>query len=200
MSLILASASPRRAEILRRAGIEFVVRPANVDETRRSGESAETYVCRLARAKAEASIGDCLVLAADTTVRAGNEILEKPADTADAVRMLRLLEGRMHDVLTGLCLRDGDRYLVEYELTRVHFRPMTEEDIAEYVASGEPMDKAGAYGIQGLASRYIDRVEGCYLNVVGLPVAHVWSALRKFAPERYQRHSDRIHASKHHLE
>ena len=182
MVLVLASASPRRAEILERAGIRFVVRPVTVDETRLAAESSEDHVRRLARAKAGASDAQALVLAADTTVRVDNEILEKPRDAADAKRMLRLIEGRSHDVLTGFCLRLAEQYITGHELTRVHFRPMTEAEIDGYVVTGEPMDKAGAYGIQGFASRYIDRIEGCYFNVVGLPVARVWAELSRLAP------------------
>ncbi len=176
--IILASASPRRAEILRTAGIPFTVEVTPVDETRLPAESAEAYVRRLAQLKGEACSTPGIVLAADTTVRIDSEILEKPADPADAARMLRLLSGRTHDVLTGICLRRGREVIVDHETTRVRFVPLTEEDVQKYVSSGEPMGKAGAYAIQGLASKYIDRIEGCYFNVVGLPVALVWRHLK----------------------
>lgn len=183
--ILLASASPRRAEILRNAGIDFQVQPARVDETRLPGEGAVDYVRRLAQAKAfalEAGSGD-MILAADTTVSLGEEILEKPRDAADARRMLDALAGRRHQVITAICLRVAGRFLVDHEVTDVSFLPLTEEEIAAYVASGEPMDKAGAYAIQGLASRFIDRVEGCYFNVVGLPVSRVWRGLKELSPE-----------------
>jgi septum formation protein len=178
--LILASRSPRRREILTGAGIPHLVRPAEVDETIRDGEGAEAYVKRVARAKAEAvepGPGG-VVLGADTVVVVGNEILGKPADDDDARRMLRLLAGREHVVLTGICLRGADGSLEDAEATRVRFLPLSEREIDAYVASGEPLDKAGAYAIQGLASKFIDRVEGCYFNVVGLPVAKVYGLLR----------------------
>ncbi len=174
--LVLASQSPRRAEILRQAGIPFEVRAADIDETPLKGERAGDYVRRLAKAKALAVDGE-LVLAADTTVVVDDAILEKPVDAADAVRMVRLLAGRRHQVMTGICLRRGDQSIVDAAITDVWFAPMNEAEIAEYVASGEPMGKAGAYGIQGLASKYVERIEGCYFNVVGLPVSMVWRYL-----------------------
>jgi len=177
--LVLASQSPRRAEILRQAGIPFEVRAADIDETPLNGERAEDYVRRLAQAKALAVDGG-LVLAADTTVVVDDAILEKPGDAADAMRMIRLLAGRRHQVMTGICLRRGDRTIVDAATTDVWFAPMSEAEIAEYVASDEPMGKAGAYGIQGLASKYVERIEGCYFNVVGLPVSLVWRYLKNF--------------------
>ncbi len=182
--LVLASQSPRRREILERAGIPFVVRPAPVDESRLGGESPDAHVRRLAREKAEsvsASPGE-IVLAADTVVVVGDEILGKPSDADDAVRMLRMLSGREHLVLTGVCLRASSRVIVDVASTRVRFVSVPESEIRDYVAGGEPMDKAGAYAVQGLASRYIDRIEGCYFNVVGLPVALVYQHLRRIAP------------------
>jgi septum formation protein len=173
---VLASTSPRRAEILQNAGIPFVVRPVGVDESLLPGETPEDYVTRLAEWKAraaEAHSGE-MVLGADTTVVVEGEMLAKPADAEDAARMLRLLAGRPHDVLTGICLKRGDRILCDRASTRVWFAPMTDAEIAEYVASGEPMDKAGGYAIQGRASKYITRIDGCYFNVVGLPVALVY--------------------------
>jgi septum formation protein len=177
--LILASRSPRRREILERAGIEFVVRPADVEETPVAGESPRDYVKRLAREKAEAVEAgeDDIVLGADTVVVLGSEILEKPVDCDDAARMLRRLSGREHEVLTGVCLRSGRMAIEDVEATRVRFAPLSDEEIRGYVASGEPMDKAGAYAVQGLASKFIERIDGCYCNVVGLPIALVYRRL-----------------------
>lgn len=182
MPLILASASPRRAELLANAGIAFVIRPAHIPELQDHAESPADYVRRLARAKAAAvdAAEDEVVLGADTTVVAAGEVLEKPADAADARRMLALLSGRTHQVITGICLRRGPSYLVDAQFTEVRFAGLTRDDIDAYVASGEPFDKAGGYAIQGLASRFVDRIEGCYFNVVGLPVPLVWRRLREF--------------------
>lgn len=180
MTLILASQSPRRKELLERAGIPFEVQAAGVPEERRAGESAEEYVLRLSREKAmavQAPEGGW-VLGADTVVVLGGLVLEKPADPDDAARMLRALAGRDHEVLTGICLRGARRMVNELERTRVWFADMTDHEITAYVASGEPMDKAGAYAIQGLGSKFITRIEGCYFNVVGLPVSRVYRALR----------------------
>jgi septum formation protein len=161
--------------------VQFVVRPADVEEQKRPGEPARVYVERLARAKAEAVSAETteIVLAADTVVVLDDEVLEKPLDEADAARMLRQLSGREHVVMTGVCLRSAGTITVETESTRVRFLPLSEDEIREYVASGEPMDKAGAYAIQGLASKFIDRVEGCYFNVVGLPIARVCGRLKE---------------------
>lgn len=177
--LVLASASPRRSELLRNAGIEFSVRVANIGEVPHEGEPATHYVQRLAREKAEAvpMNPDEIILAADTVVEIDSLILEKPADAEDARRMLRQLSGHVHHVHTGICLRTKDRTLSDIVSTAVYFQEMTDTDIAKYVASGEPMDKAGAYAIQGGASKFIDRIEGCYFNVVGLPVSRVWRHL-----------------------
>ena len=178
--IVLASASPRRAELLQNAGISFVVRPAQIDETRRPGESARDYVCRLAQEKARAvptAPGD-IVLAADTTVHLHGRIFEKPADVAGALHMLRALSGHTHEVLTGICLRRNAEVVVDCESTSVRFLDVPFADLSAYANSGEPLDKAGAYAIQGQASRFIDRIEGCYFNVVGLPVSLVWRRLR----------------------
>ncbi len=174
--IILASASPRRAELLRNAGIEFVVRAARIDEVRGEGEGAEAYVRRLAEEKARAvkAAPGQVILAADTTVRLGARILEKPANPEEALEMLTALSGQTHEVLTGICLRRDAEVIVDCETTRVHFRPVPQEWLKAYAYSGEPMDKAGAYAIQGKASRFIDRIEGCYFNVVGLPVSLVF--------------------------
>ncbi len=180
---MLASRSPRRREILRQAGIPFVVRPMEVDETPLPGEAARDYVTRIAREKAGAAAAPDadgeIVLGADTTVSIGNEILAKPLDAADARRMLALLSGQRHAVLTGICLRSGRRIIEDCAETSVWFGPLSEQEIEEYAASGEPMDKAGGYAIQGLASKFVQRIEGCYFNVMGLPVALVYRHLRE---------------------
>ncbi len=179
MVLVLASQSPRRAEILRQAGIPFTVRSAAVDETPIEGELPEDYVRRLAEWKAmaiEASAAE-IVLGADTTVVIDGQMLGKPADAADARRMIELLAGRRHEVLTGICLRRGDRKVCDWAATQVWFAAMSEAEIDAYAASGEPLDKAGGYAIQGLASKYVERINGCYFNVVGLPVALVYRYL-----------------------
>jgi len=179
--LVLASQSPRRAEILRQAGIPFTIRSAQVDETPLTEEKPENYVRRLAEEKALAveAAPEETVLGADTTVVVGGEMLGKPLDAADARRMLEALAGRRHEVLTGICLRRGEELIRDCAVTRVWFGPMTPHEIEDYVASGEPMDKAGAYAIQGLASKFIERIDGCYFNVVGLPVALVYRHLRR---------------------
>ena len=180
MRLILASASPRRADLLRSAGIPFEAHPVDVDETFHAGEKPEQAVARLAEAKARrcsSNYPEDVVLGADTTVVVDDEALGKPADAADAIRMLKLLSGRTHEVLTGVCLSWQGRHLVRVEATRVQMAQLTEADVAWYVASGEPLDKAGGYAIQGLASRFVERIEGSYANVVGLPVARVYQLL-----------------------
>lgn len=179
-TLILASRSPRRAELLSAAGIAFEVLAADVDETPRASETPAAYVERLAIEKARAVHAlrpDARVLGADTTVTIDGEILGKPADEADAVRMLRLLSGRAHDVHTGVALVSAGGVRSAVDSTRVWFDAMTDEDISWYVGTGEPVDRAGAYAIQGFASRFIPRIEGSYSNVVGLPVALVSSIL-----------------------
>jgi septum formation protein len=188
MKLILASASPRRAEILRGAGIPFEVRPVLLDETRRPSELRGDYVRRLALGKARSAAGeagesdDCLFVGADTIVVAGDEILGKPVSEADARRMLRLLGAASHEVHTGVAVvrRPGRMEGIIEETTRVTFAPLSDDEIENYVSTGEPFDKAGAYAIQGIAGRYITRIEGCYFNIVGLPLARLWSLLRDF--------------------
>lgn len=179
--LILASRSPRRAELLTAAGIDFTVRVADIDETPRAGEAPEDYALRLAREKASAvdASEKETVLAADTIVVLDGEIMGKPRDASDARRMLTALSGRRHDVITAVCLRSGEEAHAEAVVTGVWFAPLTDAEIDWYVASGEPMDKAGAYGIQGLASRFVERIEGSYSNVVGLPVAVVYQLLSR---------------------
>lgn len=178
--IVLASQSPRRREILQQAGIPFVTRPADVDETQAPGEPPVEFAKRLAREKAEAvrAALEETVLGADTVVVIDGDALGKPRDAEDAAAMLRRLSGREHEVITGVCVLRGRQAMVDAETTRVRFVRLTEIEIAEYVESGEPMDKAGAYAIQGLASKFIDRVEGCYFNVVGLPVALVYRYLK----------------------
>jgi nucleoside triphosphate pyrophosphatase len=180
--LVLASASPRRAELLRQAGIPFRVVVSSLEEARTPGEAPAAYARRLARDKARVVaewFPEEAVLAADTIVLAGDELLEKPRDAADAARMLRLLSGRAHEVTTGVCLIAGGREDVRSATTRVYFSELSAADIAGYVATGEPMDKAGAYAIQGGAARWVGKIEGDYGNVVGLPVALVAAMLRE---------------------
>jgi nucleoside triphosphate pyrophosphatase len=178
--LILASGSPRRAELLRAAGIEFTVRISDVDETILPGESPRDYVLRLSRAKALAVAGeDEIVLGADTTVVIEDEIAGKPVDIEDARRMLKALSGKWHEVLTGITLLRGHKILSDVAITRVKFSEMSEPEIDWYVSTGEPMDKAGAYGIQGYASRFVECIEGSYSNVVGLPVQMVYRMLQE---------------------
>jgi len=197
LKIILASASPRRAEILRNAGFPFEILAASIDETRLPGEPAHEYVLRLARAKGSAAaktLGEpispgsepapdtVLIVAADTTVAIGKEILGKPTSVDDARRMLRLLAGHTHEVLTGLSVGKlpGSTEISGVETTRVTFLPLSDEDISYYISTGEPFDKAGAYGIQGIGGRYVERIEGCYFNVMGLPLSRLWRALREF--------------------
>jgi septum formation protein len=191
--LVLASASPRRRELMAQAGFVFEVCPAHIPEEPRPGEDPVAYVTRLAREKAEAvyqrqgpgaggaadfdDAPGVVVLGADTTVTLDGHILEKPRDAEDAARMLRMLSGRTHRVITGVAVVHARGSEVAAEVTAVRFVTLSDEEIAAYVATGEPMDKAGAYGIQGRAAKWIPRVEGCYFNVVGLPLALVTAML-----------------------
>jgi septum formation protein len=197
--LVLASASPRRHQLLSQAGFTFEVRPAHIPEDPRPGEDPIAYVTRLAREKAQVvfdqiaanaagkavdaatrgaiDIQSLAVLGADTTVTLDGQILGKPEDEEDAARILRTLSGRSHRVITGVALVTQEAVEVAAEVSAVQFLTLSDEEIAAYVASGEPMDKAGAYGIQGLAARWIPRVEGCYFNVMGLPLALVATML-----------------------
>lgn len=182
MRLILASASPRRAELLRAAGIPFEISGADIDERFRAGETPGHAVARLAEAKAGAVVArypDRVVLGADTTVVVGGEALGKPADAADAARMLTLLSGRTHEVLTGVCLCAQGRRLVHVEPTRVRMVRLSDAEIAWYVSTGEAADKAGGYAVQGLASRFIKGIDGSYSNVVGLPISRVYELLKE---------------------
>jgi septum formation protein len=185
--LILASASPRRHELLAQAGLKFTAVPANLNEDLLPDEAAAAYVQRLAEEKAQAVWNahrstdaldePLLVLGADTCVVCDGHILGKPTDAADARRMLELLSGRTHAVLTGLAVVMGQKVVRDLEITQVTFNSIDDAEIAQYIASGEPLDKAGAYAIQGYAARWIPRIEGCYFNVVGLPIARTIALL-----------------------
>ncbi len=179
--IVLASKSPRRREILAQAGIAFEVRTADVEEKRRPGEDADAYVARLSLEKSEGveAAEEEFVLAADTVVVVDGDVLEKPDSEQDAVRMLRLLSARSHQVLTGVCLRRGKRRWSAVESTEVAFSPLTDEEIQDYAQCGEPMDKAGAYAIQGRASRFVEGIRGCYFNVMGLPLSRVYRLLKE---------------------
>ena len=176
MSLVLASRSSRRAELLTRAGYEFDVVPADIDESMRAGENPKALVRRLALEKAAVVARlhpSAVVLGADTVVVDGEVVLGKPSDEFAAAGMLRRLSGRTHEVLTGVALEAGGRWWDEVVSTLVVFRELDDDDISWYLASGEPAGKAGAYAIQGLASRFVTRIEGSYTNVVGLPISVV---------------------------
>ncbi len=184
--LILASGSPRRRELLRNAGFTFEVIPPEVAEDNPDNEAPAKLVERLALDKAEAVAGrfhrqdNVVVLGADTVVVVDSTLLGKPASPAEARQMLQRLSGRTHEVITGVALVEPEtaRRTVAHETTRVFFRPLEPQEMEDYVATGEPLDKAGAYAIQGGASRFVTRVEGCYFNVMGLPVALVDRLLR----------------------
>jgi septum formation protein len=185
--LILASASPRRRELLTQAGLKFTVAAANLNENLLPDEAAAAYVQRLAEEKAQSvwnahrssdRLDDPLmVLGADTCVVCDGHILGKPADPPDARRMLELLSGRTHAVLTGLAVISGRKIVRDVEITQVTFNQLNDREIAQYIANGEPLDKAGAYAIQGYAARWIPRIEGCYFNVMGLPIARTVALL-----------------------
>ena len=208
--LILASSSPRRREILLAAGIPFEVVAPSVPEVQQDGESPEQFVCRIATEKAEAALdqiahrsdgpdgptlADAPILGADTAVVIENHTLGKPASADQARAMLRLLSGKEHRVLTGLCLlappavwpcpRSELQMEMQLASTAVRFALLTEEEIEQYVSSGEPFDKAGGYGIQGLASKFIETIQGCYFNVVGLPVSLVYQMLNRQMLNRF---------------
>jgi septum formation protein len=188
MKLILASSSPRRVEILRNAGFAFNLFPTGVDETRLANENAEDYVRRVANAKAGTAEATAkkghpaIVIGADTIVALGNRVLGKPSSVEEARWMLRLLSGRTHQVFTGLALvstaERQHQKTSHVEMTKVTFVELSEAEIEDYLESGEPLDKAGAYGIQGIGGRYVTRIEGCYFNVMGLPLSRLSSALR----------------------
>jgi septum formation protein len=180
MRLILASASPRRRELLAQAGYAFSVEAADLDESRREGEAPDAYVRRLAQEKAQAVFamhreedGEIVVLGADTSVVCDGEILGKPMHADDAMRMLRMLSGRTHKVLTGVAVATRAGVVSDVETTEVKFSRVPEAELAAYCATDEPLDKAGGYGIQGYAARWIPWIDGCYFNVMGLPIARV---------------------------
>lgn len=185
MRLILASASPRRADLLRAAGFEFGIAPADVDETPHPDEAAEAYTLRVAREKARTvenslrAAAGCVVLAADTEVVIDGRILGKPVNSDDAASMLRRLSGVTHEVLTAVVVRRDASERCGVVTTRVRFTLLSQEDIDWYVASGEPLGKAGAYAVQGLGARFVERIEGSWSGVVGLPIATVHRLLRE---------------------
>lgn len=185
MQLILASASPRRRELLGLFGIPFVIRAADIDETMDPSLPPEQEVARVSRCKALAvpRQADDVVIAADTIVVCEGRVLGKPHSPREAEDMLTLLSGRDHQVMTGCTIAAGERVQTFTEITDLHFRPLEPEEIRRYVATGEPMDKAGAYGIQGGAALFCRRMEGDYYNVMGLPVCRLWQQLRHLAPE-----------------
>lgn len=185
MNIILASQSPRRRELLGLLGIPFTVRVADIDETMKPGASAYSEVARVSRLKAMAvpREQEDLVIAADTIVVCDGRILGKPRDPEEAKDMLRLLSGRDHQVMTGLTVLRGEQAAVVTEVTDIHFRELSEGEIRAYVASGDPMDKAGAYGIQSGAALFCDRICGDYYNVVGLPVCRLTEIMKQMAPE-----------------
>ena len=178
-TIVLASASPRRKQLLEMLHLSISVSPAHVQEIPLPNEVPAAYARRLARDKARAVVGQ-LVLGADTIVVLDGRILEKPADDADALKMLTALQGQTHTVITAICLIAGGKEYQTADVTNVTFRRCDEAMLRAYVATGEPHDKAGAYGIQGLASKFVTRIEGCYFNVVGLPVALVYDMLKPF--------------------
>lgn len=185
MQLILASQSPRRKELMGLFRIPFVIRAADIDETMDSGKPASQEVARVSRAKAEATPHepDDVVIAADTIVVCDGQILGKPVDEQDAFRMLRLLSGRDHQVMTGMTVLRGDRVQVCTEITDIHFRELSDREILSYIATKEPMDKAGSYGIQGGAALFAEKMSGDYYNVMGLPVCRLGKILKDMAPE-----------------
>ena len=185
MNVILASQSPRRKELLGLFHIPFIIRVSDADETMDPNAPAAQQVAQVSRRKAEAVSRepDDVVIAADTIVVCNGEILGKPRDAADASRMLHMLSGRDHQVMTGMTVLRGDRCLVCTEITNIHFRDLTDREIDAYIRTGEPMDKAGSYGIQGGAALFAERLVGDYYNVMGLPVCRLGQLLREIAPE-----------------
>lgn len=185
MNVILASQSPRRRELLGLFRISFTVRAADIDETMDPALPAEQEVARVSRAKAMATPAKAedVVIAADTIVVCNGKTLGKPKSKEQAVEMLTMLSGRDHQVMTGLTVRKGDTCRTVTEITHLHFRKLSQREILDYVATGEPMDKAGAYGIQGGAALFVERLDGDYYNVMGLPVCRLWQVLADTAPE-----------------
>ena len=185
MQLILASASPRRKELLGLFHVPFIIRVADIDETMDPAQTPFDEVARVSRLKALAVTREAedVVIAADTIVVCEGKVLGKPGTEAEAVEMLSLLSGRDHQVMTGCTVLQGDRAETFTEVTDLHFRPLSRKEIENYVASGEPMDKAGAYGIQGGAALFCERMVGDYYNVMGLPVCRLGQVLKQMAPE-----------------
>lgn len=185
MQLILASQSPRRKELLGLFHLPFTIRVADIDEAMDPQKPACQEVARVSREKALAvpRSGSDVVIAADTIVVCGGEVLGKPQDEEDAYRMLRLLSGRDHQVMTGMTVLRGDRELTHTEITDIHFRPLSDKEIWAYIRTGEPMDKAGSYGIQGGGALFAEKMAGDYYNVMGLPVCRLGQMLRTLAPE-----------------
>ena len=185
MELILASQSPRRKELLAHLNIPFVVRVADIDETMDAQKPPFEEVARVSRRKAEAicRTPEDIVIAADTIVVCDDVVLGKPVDEQDAFRMLSMLSGREHQVMTGLTVCKGDKYIVTTEVTDVYFRPLSTKEIWDYIATKEPMDKAGSYGIQGGASIFTERIVGDYYNVMGLPVCRLSCILKELTEE-----------------
>jgi septum formation protein len=182
MPIVLASASPRRRELMQQIGLDFTVVTADIDETPIAGEDHLIYTVRLAEAKARAVLAlhpEAVVIGADTIVTVDGLLLGKPRDAADAERMLSLLQGRAHAVTTGIAVLTQDRTITAAETTEVFFAPMTQDEVRRYIATGEPMDKAGAYAIQGRAAQWIPRIVGDYSNVVGLPLARLAEMLQQ---------------------
>ena len=190
MALILASQSPRRKALLEQLSVPFTIRVADIDETMDASLPPQQEVARVSRNKAFAvsrTPAD-VVISADTIVVCGNQVLGKPKDEADAYRMLRLLSGNCHQVMTGVTVLKADACQSFTEITDIYFRELTEAEIRRYIASGEPMDKAGAYGIQSGAASFVRRLEGDYYNVVGLPLCRLWQTLVSLAPEIMEEH------------
>lgn len=185
MELILASQSPRRRELLGLFRLPFRIRVADIDETMDPARSPALEVARVSEKKARAIERgpEDIVIAADTIVVLGGRVLGKPADEAQAAEMLTALSGRDHQVMTGVTVLRGDRSLTATEITDIHFRPLSPGEIRRYIATGEPMDKAGAYGIQGGAALFAEKMNGDYYNVMGLPVCRLWQMLRELAPD-----------------
>ncbi len=188
MNLILASQSPRRKELLGLFHIPFTVRVADIDETMDPKKAPFDEVARVSRLKARAVPADRedVVIAADTIVVCNGRVLGKPHDESEAEAMLSLLSGRDHQVMTGVTVRRGDQEITFTEVTDIHFRPLENWEIRAYIASGEPMDKAGAYGIQGGAALFAEKLVGDYYNVMGLPVCRLWQTLGEIAPEFFK--------------
>ena len=185
MDIILASQSPRRKELMGKLNIPFLIRAADIDEAMDAQKSPCEEVARVSRLKAEAvdHAPEDVVIAADTIVVCDGRVLGKPKDAAEAKAMLSMLSGKTHQVMTGMTLLRGDRRLSHTEVTDVHFRPLSQQDIEDYIRTGEPMDKAGAYGIQGGAAVFVDKLSGDYFNVVGLPVCRLQMLLRQIMEE-----------------